>query len=320
MQFPQLRAFKGSDRIIRVVGHRGARGVLPENTLEGFAFTLSTGVTLLEFDVAITRDGVPVITHNNHLTPAIVRDKSGRWLCGEALKVSDLNFADLCQFDVGGLDGTSDYGKRFPDQSFLYDIRIPRLMDLLDLVNQPEHHGVHLMLEIKSDLDTAASDTHRRDVVAAVLADVRSASVTGRTILHSFDWALLEECRRQAPEIPTSYLSQLPDFEDEVGEDSCRLVGPDFQDGVDAIPDMVHEAGGQLWCPRHFDITPDSLARAKELGLCVAVWTVNELPEIARMVSLGVDAIVSDYPGRVQRYLLEHDLHWTDERVLAGYV
>ena len=74
MQYPQLEAFSGQERVIRVIGHRGARGIMPENTMEGFAFTLACGVRLLEFDVVITNDNVPVITHNHHLTRSIVRD------------------------------------------------------------------------------------------------------------------------------------------------------------------------------------------------------------------------------------------------------
>jgi len=309
-EFPQVKAFCGDARTIRVVGHRGARGILPENTLEGFEFALTTGVRLLEFDVAITRDGVPVITHNHHLTAAIVRDADGQWLQADEPKVSSVTYADLGQYDVGGLDGHTDYGKRFPDQSFLHDVRIPRLTDLIELVSRPENEDVCLMLEIKSDPDMLSDVQSRQRLVRAVVADVRRAGVEDRTILHSFDWSLLDECRRQAPDMPTSYLSQLPERENEIGEDSCEDVRQDFEGSVETIPDLVHAAGGRIWCPHYLDITASALRRAHELGLCVAVWTVNDHPDIARMAELGVDAIVSDYPGRVQRYLVEHGYRW----------
>ena len=67
MQFPAVEAFRGRDGVIRVVGHRGARGILPENSMLGFEFVLSSGTPLLEFDVVMTADMVPVITHNHRL-------------------------------------------------------------------------------------------------------------------------------------------------------------------------------------------------------------------------------------------------------------
>lgn len=308
MPYPQLEAFSGRKGVIRVVGHRGARGVMPENTMEGFAFTLACGVRLLEFDVVLTRDGVPVITHNNCLTRTIVRDRYGAWLQGEEPKVSDLDWAALSQLDVGGLDGDSDYGKRFPDQAFLHGVRIPRLGDLCELIAQPGYEDVHLMLEIKSDPDKLQDATARSEVVAAVVNEVRKLGLTQRTLMHSFDWNLLSECKAQAPEMPTSYLTQLPENADDVGEDSAISACPDLT--AQNPPDLVAAAGGALWCPYYLDVTASAVARARDLGLRVAVWTVNEVADIDRMIALGVDAIVTDYPGRVQRRLLAHGLDW----------
>ena len=312
-QFPQVAAFSGREGLIRVVGHRGARGIMPENTMEGFAFTLDCGVRLLEFDVVMTRDGVPVITHNHSLTNSIVRDQSGNWLQGEEPKVSDLDWADLAHLDVGGLDGRSDYGQRFPDQAFLYGVRIPRLSDLCALIAQPVYQDVHLMLEIKSDPDKLKDATARADVVAAVVAEVRALGLTQRTLMHSFDWALLAECKKQAPEMPTSYLTQLPENAADIGEDHAAPASPDLTVAGVSVPDLVAQEAGALWCPYYLDVTAIQVARARELGLRVAVWTVNEVADIDRMIGLGVDAIVTDYPGRVQRRLLAQGFVWSEQ-------
>ncbi len=310
MQYPQLEAFSGGDGLIRVVGHRGARGIMPENTMEGFAFTLACGVRLLEFDVAMTRDNVPVITHNHSLTRSIVRDQEGHWL-GEEAKVSDLDWADLAQLDVGGLDGHSAYGQRFPDQAFLYGARIPQLRDLCQLVAAPGFEDVHLMLEIKSEPEKMKEPTARIAIATAVVAEVRALGLSSRTLMHSFDWNLLAECQLIAPEMPTSFLTQLPRNAADTGEDSANGACPDLTAPGVSPPDLVAEAGGALWCPHYLDVTAQALARARALGLRVAVWTVNEVADIDRMIGLGVDAIVSDYPGRVQRRLLAHGLNWS---------
>lgn len=310
-RFSQLPAFQRGPGVIRLVGHRGARGVMPENTMEGFQFTLSCDVKLLEFDVAITRDGVPVITHNHHLTRSVARDEFGNWLQGEEPKLSSLTWADLAGYDVGGLDGQSAYGQRFPDQAYLHGSRIPRLADLCDLIGQPEHHEVYLMLEIKSDPDRRGDTAARAEIVSAVVDDIRRGGLTERTLMHSFDWDLLQECAVQAPEMPTSFLTQLPENDADVGEDEATQAGPDItRETYHTLPDLVSQAGGSLWCPYYLDVTADTVSAAQKLGLIVAVWTVNEADDIDRMIDLGVDAIVTDYPGRVQRKLVDRGLDW----------
>ncbi|WP_164660151.1 glycerophosphodiester phosphodiesterase family protein [Tropicibacter sp. Alg240-R139] len=310
-EFPQLAAFQRGHGVIRLVGHRGARGVMPENTMQGFEFTLACGVKLLEFDVAITRDGVPVITHNHHLTRSVARDGSGNWIEGDEPKLSSLTWKDLAAYDVGGLDGQSAYGQRFPDQAYLNGARIPRLSDLCALINRPGHGDIHLMLEIKSDPDRLKNTQARAEIVAAIVDEVRTAGLTKRTLMHSFDWDLLQECAAQAPEMPTSFLTQLPENDADVGEDEATQAGPVItRDSYHTLPDLVSQAGGRLWCPYFLDVTADTVMRAQDLGLIVAVWTVNEANDIDRMIDLGVDAIVTDYPGRVQRKLLDRGLDW----------
>jgi glycerophosphoryl diester phosphodiesterase len=310
MDFPQVEAFRGGNNLIRVVGHRGARGVLPENSMIGFDFSLSIGVPLLEFDVVLTADEVPVITHNHRLHASSFRDTNGLFLSGAEPKVSSLTFEQIQQFDIGRLDGHSAYGQRFPDQAQLDGVRVPRLTDLLDLVTEPKYGAAYLMLELKSDPDLADDALYREKFVWRVLQEVRAKGLSSRAVLHSFDWNLLEECQRQAPDMPLSYLTQLPENEDDVGEDSSKAVCPDFRGRRDEIPLLVKQAGGSLWCPYYADVTAENVALAKEIGLCVAVWTVNEHEDIGRMIDLHVDAIVSDYPGRVQRHLSNLNMGW----------
>lgn len=276
----------------------------------GFEFALSIGVSLLEFDVVLTRDQVPVITHNTRLHAPTFRDGKGRFLTGSDHRVGALKWRDIQGYDVGCLDGTSHYGQRFPDQAQVDGLRVPRLQDLLEHVSRPDRAAAHLMLELKSDPESADDAAHRKAMVARVIDEVRSAGLSQRTLLHSFDWRILAECQDQAPDMPTSFLTQLPENSDEVGEESARPVSPDFAGRRDEIPQMVRDAGGALWCPFVNDVTALDVAKAHDLGLCVAVWTVNTPQDITRMIDIGVDAIVSDYPGRVQRLLSDRGFRW----------
>ena len=311
MTHPQVAAFSGDASTIRIVGHRGARGVLPENSIEGFEFVLSIGIDLIEFDVVLTKDEVPIITHNHRLHGCRVRGPDQRFLDGKEPKVASLRMEEIEQFDIGKLNGDTAYGQRFPYQIQMDGVRIPKLSDLFQLISQPKYQSVNLMLELKSDPDLVADGAAREKIVAVVIDHVRKAGLSTRTLLHSFDWGLLAKCKRQAPDIPISFLTRMKSNADEVGEDSSTLVTPDLDDTAGCIPNRVKEAGGSLWCPYYKDITNEDMARARDIGLCVAVWTVNEFDDIDAMIDLHVDAIVTDYPGKVQRRLSDRGYRWT---------
>ena len=124
-RYPQVTAFAGDAGTIRVVGHRGARGILPENSMMGFDFALSIGVDLLEFDVLLTRDDIPVITHNHEFHGSAVRGPDGAFLNGEHPRVASLTMAEIERFDIGRLNADTEYGRRFPDQAQLDGVRCP---------------------------------------------------------------------------------------------------------------------------------------------------------------------------------------------------
>lgn len=307
-QFPQLTGFKSGPGIVRIIGHRGARGMMPENTIEGFEFTLKIGVDVLEFDVLLTQDLEPVVTHNLRLSPAGTRDPDGNWLIGDAPEIADLTLDQIRDFDVGGVNGRTVYGRLFPDQAFLRDVRIPTLSELFELVRRVRGRGPYLLLEMKS-----AIGANRADIVEKVVTEIRNADLADRTILHSFDWQILEECYLVAPEMPRSFLSQLPENDIDPGEDSSADVAPDFATLGKSIPQAVADAGGQMWCPHHRDVAPADVDEAHQLGLIVSSWTVNETEDINRIIDAGVDGIVTDFPGRAQHILLERGLSWCED-------
>src|SRR5918998_2430248 len=111
-------------------GHRGARGHAPENTLPGFERALAMGVTTLELDVGVTRDGVVVIHHDRRLNPDVAR-KDGQWVAAPAPTISSLTYEEVKTYDVGRIRPGSEYAARFPHQKPIDGTRIPRLDNLL---------------------------------------------------------------------------------------------------------------------------------------------------------------------------------------------
>ena len=309
VQYQAVEAFRGGKNLIKIVGHRGARGLYPENSMMGFEATINDGTTLLEFDVGFTADGVPVITHDHHLHTATFRGPDGKFIKSR-IKVCDLTSAELLNYQIGYLDRTSAYGKRFPNRVQIEGERVPRLLDLLTLAAKPGHESVYLLLEIKSDPDFRADTTYRTNMIDKIIKDVRKSGLSKRTLLHSFDWDLLADCQKVAPDIPNSYLSKLPNDKKLSKNDPTVLVAPNFEGQKHRIVELVSERGGGLWCPYVKDVTARDVNRAKELGLVIAVWTVNSIKDINDMIKLGVDAIVTDYPDRVQRQLLDKGYIW----------
>ena len=293
--FPQLDGFKGSRGLVRLIGHRGARGLMPENTMEGFEFTLNMGVKALEFDVLISKDNVLVVTHDNYLSEFLTRDCKGKWLLKKGPKINELTIAELKQFDVGGVNAASSYGKSFPAQEFLSGIQIPTLSELLGLACLPKNKSLYLLLEIKSE-----PSVNKANFVRQIVSEIREKKLESRTVLHSFDWDLLKECQKVAPEIPRSFLSELPENSEGTSDNTSEEVTPDFSSFKSSIPKAIADQNGQMWCPYFKDLTSVLLKEAHALGLLVCTWTVNEIEDIENMIDIGVDGIVTDYPDRVQ--------------------
>ncbi|MBO9400235.1 glycerophosphodiester phosphodiesterase family protein [Shimia sp. R9_3] len=301
-QYGQLEGFRADAAGPRISGHRGARGVLPENTMEGFAFCQQIGVASIEFDVVMTKDRVPVVVHNHTLDGALARGADGLWLPDPGPRVAEMTLAEVQGCNVGAANRDTEYGRRFSDQATLPSAKAPTLADVLAFAAKPENASLSLLLEMKTDPDALDMAQEREEMVAAVAAEVRRAGVVERTVMHSFDWGILDVARAQAPEMPTSYLSYLP--KGFPGENVDRTVMPRWKEIPPSLPKAVVEAGGQMWCPHFLDVTAELVEEAHGLGLVVGTWTVNEVADINRMIECGVDSIVSDYPGRVQDCLL----------------
>jgi len=115
-------------------GHRGARGLEPENTLAAFRKAIAIGVTTIETDVAVTKDRVPVISHNPNLVPELVRDSTGKWLTTPGPSIHSLTLDELRRYDIGRVNPDTKYARQFPEQQPSDGERFPTLRELLQLV------------------------------------------------------------------------------------------------------------------------------------------------------------------------------------------
>ena len=282
-------------------GHRGARGLAPENTLPAFQKALELGVDTIECDMAITKDGVVVIHHDLRLNPDTTRGPDGKWLDQPGPAISELTFDELQRYDVGRLKPGTDYATAFPQQQPVDGTRIPKLADLFELVKKAGNTRVGFDCETKVSPMERAATLPPEAFARRVIAEVRGAGMQARLMIQSFDWSTLQVVQSEAPEIRTMYLTSPRTLMPAVdGKPSPWLAGfaPELHGG--SVPKAIHAAGGKIWAPNQTYLTPALLAEARSLGLIVIPWTVNEPSMMVKLLDMGVDGIISDRPDLVQ--------------------
>jgi len=288
-------------------GHRGARGLMPENTLPGFARALSIGVSTLEFDLAVTRDFQVVVIHNPRFEPEIARDANGVWLQQSSPSIHSMTLDMARSYDVGRLNPASKYARRYPDQQAVDGSSVPTLGEVFELVNKSGNQQVRFNMEIKINPERPEL-THPPGVfVQAVLNVIRAYKMESRAMVQSFDWRALREVQDMAPDIATSYLTVNQNWLDnlQIGKPGASpwLNGIDVDDFDGGAARAIRAAGGAIWSSYHQEVSADSIKLAHELGLSVNVWTVNEPRRMRELIAMDVDGIITDYPDRLRRVL-----------------
>ena len=279
-------------------GHRGARGLVPENTLAAFATAAAIGVDTLELDTVLTGDGVVVVSHEPRLNPNLARDASGRWVDPPGPAIRQLTLAELQAYDVGRLRPDSRYGQGFPQQRPVDGERIPQLAAVFEQARRNGDLAIRFNIETKlSPLEPDLAPAPEA-FVRSVLAVVDEHGLRGRVTLQSFDWRTLAVAQRLAPDVPTVCLSSQQPWGDNVAD-------PRWTAGLSlathgSVPRLVKVAGCAFWSPYFGDLSAALLAEAHALKLPVIVWTINEPAQIEQMLDLGVDGIISDRPDRVR--------------------
>jgi glycerophosphoryl diester phosphodiesterase len=292
-------------------GHRGARGLAPENTLLAFARALSIGVATLEMDAGITEDGVVVIIHDRRLNPDIARGPDGRWLTGRPPAIRELTHHELQRYDVGRIRPGSDYSKRWPDQRRADKVRIPTLEEVFELTRHARNAEVRFNVETKLSPEAPDETVDAETFARTLVKVVRDSGMAARTTIQSFDWRTLAVVQKEAPEIATSYLSSQQQALDTIQagsrEDSPWTARIQYRDHG-SVPKMVKAAGGKIWSPYHGDLTEGLAKEAKSLGLAVLPWTVNDRADMERLIDWGVDGLITDYPDRLREVMAAKNL------------
>jgi len=290
-----------ADAKVLMVGHRGAAGLAPENTLAAFRKALDLGVDGLETDVLLTADGKIVLHHDFSLNPAIARAPGGEWTSGSSeLLIKDLSLAQVKTYDVGRLKPNTRYAGRYPDQQPADGQRIPTLRELLGLLKARNDTKTMLLIEIKTSPERPELTPSPEAVVDATIKVLKEENCLTRVLFLSFDWRALVHAQKTTPQIPTVYLSLvsrgLNNIQPGKPGPSPWTAGIDVDDYQGSIPRAVHAAEGRYWGPHYKSVTPELVEEAHRLGLRVFPWTVDSKGDMLDLIQMKVDGIITNRP------------------------
>lgn len=303
--------------------HRGGLGLITESTLQAFANALELGVTTLELDTQVTRDGYVVVTHDRQVlahrcldtAPATTNDANFPYV-GKYIK--DLTLAQVRTLDCG-----SQRADAHAQQTTVPGANIVLLSEVFDLVKRHRAHDVMLNIETKVEAGAPHETAPREQFVQAVVAQIQQHNMQDQVTLQSFDWGALMLAKQLAPELPLVALSNAQSFLQcgepgaspwtggiDMDDFDCNLPAAAASFGASAISPVhglpqsagINDAGYSAFTTR------EMVEQAHALGLKVIPWTINDQPTMAQLMDIGVDGIITDYPDRLREVMLERDM------------
>lgn len=289
---------------LNITGHRGAAGIMPENTLIGFEKALEIGVDTIELDIHLTLDNKAVVYHDSRLNPAITRNSDGNWIKEKKL-LKELTLSEIQSYDVGKLNRKSKYAKKYKEQKTVEGERIPTLRDVIRLVKKT-NDTTRLFIEIKfSPLKPKETKSPEEisNVVAGIIKDEKMAE---RATVISFDWKTLMYFRKIMPDVSTGFVTiSKKDFD--TVQKRKKGVSP-WMGGIDidefgSIPEAIKYAGGTYWIVHHRhttghrkSISSKIVEKAHAIGVKVFLWTPDSKSRMKELIKAGIDGIVTNRP------------------------
>jgi len=268
-----------ANKQLDVQGHRGARAVLPENTLPAFEHALELGVDTLELDMGVSKDGVVVVSHDQDINPEICQTEDGKNV-EKGLLIHQLTLAEIKSFDCG-----SKLNSRFTKQVTVPGTQIPTLSEVFEMVaasNAANASKVRFNIETKSNEQRPDAQPSPNKFVELVLKVVHEFDLEARVTLQSFDHRTLRAAKQQAPQLELAAL---------------------FEKKPENWIAAARSAHADIVSPYFKDINAESVANMQRSGLKVIPWTANQASDWEKLVSMQVDGIITDDPEPLLKFL-----------------
>ena len=260
-------------------GHRGARGLLPENTIPAFLKAIDLGVKTIELDVVVSQDQQMVVSHEPFFSHLICLDAQGSAIpeaFEKTFNIYQYTVAQIKSFDCGSIEHPS-----FPNQekitvskptlkeaitateAYLDSLKAPKVFYNIETKSTPEGDGIYHPAPQKF-----AELLHQ---------EIQELDISDRVYIQSFDVRTLQEFKKLNAEIPL-----------------VLLVYNEY-----SLDENIEQLGfvPSVYSPYYERLTDEEISQAHEMGMKVIPWTVNELQEMNKLKKMGVDGIISDYPN-----------------------
>ncbi|MDF1646575.1 MAG: glycerophosphodiester phosphodiesterase family protein [Legionellaceae bacterium] len=296
---------------LTIYGHRGARGLAPENTLPGFQVALNHHVDYVDVDIVMTQDGILVAHHDLTLNPDVTRDAKENWVENKDIAIKDLTLQQLQTYDVGRIRPRTYYASIFSLQEPKDHTFIPTLQEVIREVKTSANYPVGFQIEIKTDPTQPMFSSLPEKIVIALDKVIREEGISGRTKVQAYDWRCLLLLQQLNPQIETAYLTDL-EHEKVLRHADFAIAGQWtagylLKDYHDFIPEMIKALGGTWWDAEDIELTPAQFEKAHQLGLKVATWSNAErtgkdvdISLLKKLLMMQVDGIITDRPDVVR--------------------
>ena len=261
-------------------GHRGARGLYPENTLGAMELALNYPITTLEFDVVVTKDKRVILSHEPWMNKVICLDSKGNKIKGKEFNIYQMDYQQVEQFDCGSLPHPD-----FPEQKKAKSFK-PTLYKVITEIEKKvksEKKEIAYNIEIKSTLDNEKSgfQPQYREFSDLVIKELLELLPIDKFSIQSFDWRVLKYIHQKYPTV--------------------RLVALKY--GHFEVEKTIYELGFKpyVFSPWYKDLTKEKVQGFQKQGIKVIPWTVNEVRDLKRVQAMNVDGIITDYPSRIEK-------------------
>ncbi len=260
---------------VSIHGHRGSRGTHPENTIPAFEEAVAAGAHVLEFDLQLTADDVPVVSHDPYLTAQHCRYRDGKPLAAP-IPIRSLKAKQLEAFECGSVPQ-----ERFPEQKLTPGTSIPTLDGLLAWwkKNAPRFE---MNIETKMSAEDPKWIADPTLFARKVIETLRKYQAIDKSILQSFDFRTLTAARKIEPKLRLSCL---------------------FEEGAKDFCAQTAEVGAEWASPALALANPDAVAKCHDRGIKVVPWTANLEEQWRTLLGSEVDAIITDYPRKLAAFL-----------------
>uniref|UniRef100_UPI0032EBA8BA glycerophosphodiester phosphodiesterase n=1 Tax=Ekhidna sp. TaxID=2608089 RepID=UPI0032EBA8BA len=264
---------------IDIQGHRGARGLAPENSIPAFLMAAEMGVNTLELDLVVSKDHQLVVSHEPFFSPDFcLRPDGNRIPADSIINIYQMEYAEIKKFDCGSIGNP-----RFPDQEKM-SVYKPLLSEVLDQVKEAGFDSIRYNIELKTQLETDSIFHPTPDIFSELVVSLlKEKNLLDRVTIQSFDFRTLRYIRANYPEIQLAALIENElSWKDNIGQ-------------LSFTPE-IYSSYYQL-------LSQDIVKEIQTAGMRVVPWTVNDSAEMKKLIAWGVDGIITDYPDRALKVI-----------------